>query len=696
MSIQALILVEKPYANEPSFESRMATAAGKRAVEMHNAQLRLATLRHAMVDVLRAPPAGFERAARLHFWLKRAELRAQLGRWLAEIRSLAGHERALEVRWRAAHAAWKAAQEAERLARDELLAWHADTSIPSHQVFGWAGSSGRDKSGTGASMLGLRGPDPAAAADADLSFFRDLFDPAAKAARGAGGAGGAAAPVDKEALGRAAQARLIDAMVSDAVALLLGTHAKVAGMAAVFSRSQSVAQAGQYSSGGGYKASSAAAAGAVKRGSPVPAAMIHKFLKDALAGQPLVAPFTGLFARRLFNYYISYSGLADVFRTALVRTETVEAGAAATAAAAAGHKPAAVSAVSAAGASALASPAASASLATPAIAQPPKDLKPAAGAAAGKPSVWSKVVPAAATDARLMPTYNPFPIRFSATQLGSISGIERLNTQIADAFSPLALSGRVTWANVVSLLKAGDPQYGAMFVMTDVLDNKPQAAPSVAAASASSSYGLEGISASGVLGGLLTVGEIWDGSSSGSMALLLGGGSSSAAAAASGAGAASPAGAPQQAFADWNPPSLTLPVKQTAAQQWMHTPAAALAHETSSTAMSYSLMGGAGGAGVGGMGGYYPYADPYADPQYGGYPGARGAARAAPAGAVAPPDPWQDSKTLMERALAARSRTVSFADLQRGMEASAAELLGLLEALADPTGEEASMEELGL
>jgi ubiquitin-protein ligase len=137
LSIQAQILVEKPYANEPSFESKLGSASGRRAVAMHNAQLRLATLRHGMVDVLRAPPRGFERAAALHFFLKRDELRAQAARWLADAAGLARHERALELRWRAAHGAWRAAEEAEAAAREELRRWHAATEIPVHAVFGW-------------------------------------------------------------------------------------------------------------------------------------------------------------------------------------------------------------------------------------------------------------------------------------------------------------------------------------------------------------------------------------------------------------------------------------------------------------------------------------------------------------------------------------------------------------------------------
>ena len=84
LSIQAQILVDKPYANEPGYERRMNSSSGKRAVAMHNTQLRLATIRHAMLEVLRKQPKGFERAVNTHFWLKRDEIKSQIKAWLNE------------------------------------------------------------------------------------------------------------------------------------------------------------------------------------------------------------------------------------------------------------------------------------------------------------------------------------------------------------------------------------------------------------------------------------------------------------------------------------------------------------------------------------------------------------------------------------------------------------------------------------
>ena len=62
LSIQSQIMCDTPYANEPSFEAYVAVPAGKRAVAKHNAQIRLANIRHAMLEPLRSPKPGFKRA----------------------------------------------------------------------------------------------------------------------------------------------------------------------------------------------------------------------------------------------------------------------------------------------------------------------------------------------------------------------------------------------------------------------------------------------------------------------------------------------------------------------------------------------------------------------------------------------------------------------------------------------------------
>ncbi|KAJ3035186.1 hypothetical protein HDV00_004255 [Rhizophlyctis rosea] len=67
VSIQALILIEQPIVNEPGYETFAGTNEGKRKSKLYNEEIRLNTLRHAVVGQLRSPPAGCEAFIRQHF-----------------------------------------------------------------------------------------------------------------------------------------------------------------------------------------------------------------------------------------------------------------------------------------------------------------------------------------------------------------------------------------------------------------------------------------------------------------------------------------------------------------------------------------------------------------------------------------------------------------------------------------------------
>jgi len=74
MSIQGQILTADPYYNEPGRDMMRGTPAGAKASNRVNAELRLHTIRHAMVSALRSPPPGMEGCSRAHFTGLRHEL----------------------------------------------------------------------------------------------------------------------------------------------------------------------------------------------------------------------------------------------------------------------------------------------------------------------------------------------------------------------------------------------------------------------------------------------------------------------------------------------------------------------------------------------------------------------------------------------------------------------------------------------
>ena len=81
VSIQSLIFVEKPYFNEPSYESSMNTAAGETQSEAYSAPLLKATVLYAMLQQMEKPPKGFEAVVSSHFALKKDSILKQMQSW---------------------------------------------------------------------------------------------------------------------------------------------------------------------------------------------------------------------------------------------------------------------------------------------------------------------------------------------------------------------------------------------------------------------------------------------------------------------------------------------------------------------------------------------------------------------------------------------------------------------------------------
>jgi baculoviral IAP repeat-containing protein 6 len=82
VSIQALILVEHPYFNEPSYEAQRGTAEGDQRSKEYNETLQYNTIRYAMIEQLRTPPPEFENVIKMHFLLERDNILKQCESWL--------------------------------------------------------------------------------------------------------------------------------------------------------------------------------------------------------------------------------------------------------------------------------------------------------------------------------------------------------------------------------------------------------------------------------------------------------------------------------------------------------------------------------------------------------------------------------------------------------------------------------------
>ncbi|CAF1073577.1 unnamed protein product [Rotaria sp. Silwood1] len=93
VSIQSLIFVPEPYFNEPGYERTRGTATGTAQSLEYDANIRQATVRWAMLEQLRSPPACFVDVIRRHFFLKRNEIIDQCEAWIHELQETSSTEK---------------------------------------------------------------------------------------------------------------------------------------------------------------------------------------------------------------------------------------------------------------------------------------------------------------------------------------------------------------------------------------------------------------------------------------------------------------------------------------------------------------------------------------------------------------------------------------------------------------------------
>lgn len=74
LSIQAIIMSEEVYFNEPGFENQQGTEEGEKKNQAYSNIVRYGNLRFAMIENIKNPPKGFESVIRRHFYLKKDEI----------------------------------------------------------------------------------------------------------------------------------------------------------------------------------------------------------------------------------------------------------------------------------------------------------------------------------------------------------------------------------------------------------------------------------------------------------------------------------------------------------------------------------------------------------------------------------------------------------------------------------------------
>jgi len=81
VSLQSLVFVKDPYFNEPGYESSMGTPSGTSSSDAYSKDQQQATVRFAMIDMLKTPPLNFETVVRAHFYLQQKRILETVEKW---------------------------------------------------------------------------------------------------------------------------------------------------------------------------------------------------------------------------------------------------------------------------------------------------------------------------------------------------------------------------------------------------------------------------------------------------------------------------------------------------------------------------------------------------------------------------------------------------------------------------------------
>jgi ubiquitin-protein ligase len=81
VSIQSLILVEKPYYNEPGYEASYGTPDGEKRSRQYNIDVEYNCIKLAIIDMIKNPPLGFEEMIKTHFKIKQNDILKTVSKW---------------------------------------------------------------------------------------------------------------------------------------------------------------------------------------------------------------------------------------------------------------------------------------------------------------------------------------------------------------------------------------------------------------------------------------------------------------------------------------------------------------------------------------------------------------------------------------------------------------------------------------
>ena len=82
LSIQAIIMSNEVYFNEPGYEHEAGTPEGERKNEGYSNIVRYCNVKYAIIDMIKNSPAGFEKIIKYNFYLKKNEILKEVKEWV--------------------------------------------------------------------------------------------------------------------------------------------------------------------------------------------------------------------------------------------------------------------------------------------------------------------------------------------------------------------------------------------------------------------------------------------------------------------------------------------------------------------------------------------------------------------------------------------------------------------------------------
>ena len=87
LSIQAIIMSNEVYFNEPGYEHEMNKPEGEKKNRGYQNIVKYCNVKYAMIDTIKNPPKGFEKVVKTSFYLKKKMILEEVKQWCEEAKT---------------------------------------------------------------------------------------------------------------------------------------------------------------------------------------------------------------------------------------------------------------------------------------------------------------------------------------------------------------------------------------------------------------------------------------------------------------------------------------------------------------------------------------------------------------------------------------------------------------------------------